>query len=368
MRTDTTIVFRTLLLACVALGGVAPLYAQRSGRVTYNRPSDYGPSGAIDRVGGTFTGSSASVLSEARATGQAASVRTGWRGGGGALGEAFYAPMTMGIGAQMLRFTPNPDVPVGSSRFATRFDALTIDTGRVTQSALSIASGFNTATSLATPLHGWRVTPPATSFGVQTLLPATERDAYREVMGLKPAETERGEPPPVWVKLSELNAKVRQTAAQRALDLFRAGMYPEASDALVSVRRSDPSDPVASLLAAHAALAQQQFSTAASLLLEAVRRRPTLFAERIDVRRFYGSADEHDRRMRELSRFTVGSDFSEAWMLKAYGAWAIGDSATVREFLGSATKWKKNEDPDAALAMEQFSAALYADYSRHSAP
>ncbi len=352
-------VFRTVLASLVGVQCVSGAWAQRSGRVTFNRPSDYGPSGAIDRVGGTFTGSSAAALSAARPTGSAASVRTGWRGAGD-LGDVNYAPLTMGIGAQMLRFTPNPNVPVGSARFATRFDAATIDTGRITQADLSIASGFYTATSLATPLHGWRMTPPPVNFGVRTTLPSSARDAYQEVMGLKPADGDVGETQPVWSKLREMNARSRDATARRALELFRAGMYPEAGGALLSVRRADPSDAGASLLAAHAAIAQQQYSTAASLLLDAVRRRPTLLAERLDIRRSFGVPEEYDRQMRELSRIRAAPGSWESWVLKSYGAWASGDESTVRQMLARVREWTKDRDPGEVLALEHFSAALHA--------
>ncbi|MCG3127761.1 MAG: hypothetical protein CHACPFDD_02633 [Phycisphaerae bacterium] len=334
--------------AFLALAALAPaVHAQLHTNARVSRPSEFSASRNVGRTGGLNTGrykdtSPGRRLGADRGIG--ASVRTGRRGGGALANSTLYAQSDL--------------VDPSTLPYVTRFRSGAIDSSRVTQGELAVASGFYGAIRLDTPLRGRTLTlPPLTTPIVGA---ESDVDPYRRYFDLKPAEPAANDVTAQDISdLMRLDTKLDAISMRtRGRDAFKAGQFRDASSLLVTAHRMDPRGSHGDLvLAAHAAVEGYQFSSAVNWLMMAVEERPELFVEGLPVKEFYGDPDEMDRQMRLLSRIT-GEDNWTAQVLKCYGAWQLGDKVTALAAMDAAQKAGEAADERIATQVNAFVNAM----------
>lgn len=335
-------------VAIAVVSAVAPcVQAQLHTNARVSRPSDFSASRNVGRTGGLNTGRYKDS-SPGRRTGSdrgiGASVRTSRRGGG-ALANSSIDMQSSLLDPSMLPYV-------------TRFRSGAIDSSRVTQGELAVASGYYGAIRLDTPLRGRTLTlPPLTSPIVGG---EEDIDPYRRYFDLKPADPVRSEftaddISDLMNRDTQLDAASMRTRGREA---FKAGNYREASSLLVAAHRMDPRQTHSDLvLAAHAAVEGIQFSSAVNWLLMAVQEHPELFVEGLPMKEFYGEPDAMERQMRALSRM-AGEDNWTAQVLKCYGAWQLGDKVTARAAMDAAQKAGELADERFAAQVDSFVNAM----------
>lgn len=330
--------------------------AQPEGRVRYNRPADTSASGQLGRVGGTFTGSAYSPLSTIRS----GSGGTNLSGRNAPSGVTRRLPTTGSLGMRLLQQQSGgaTGAAVGSASVATRFRNRAIDPSQLTYQDIALASGFAHQTRMDSPLRGWRFVPQRPASPLHPMADPAKTD-FQRYFGLRPAEL--AEPEQSSTSLPEaLQGEVDKTVSQiraRALRAFKEGRYGEAATLLDAVRRSEPNDYEASLLAAHAALEQQQPSLAIKCIVEAAQRNPRLFKERFDFRKYYRDARTGEVEMRMAANTATVRNTWPALILGTYATWQLSEDASARHLLNQLMQLKSDQSENTAAMIRIFISA-----------
>jgi hypothetical protein len=237
-----------------------------------------------------------------------------------------------------------------------------IGTGRVRTQDLAAVSRLNKSYSLTVPVGGWgwqRSTGPFLT--IPEYLPPKTENVYRASFGLAapPDEAEtHGPAPESLADIMEQRRKERvQAAEERGRELFRLATAEECEDRsgtlqravgeLTIARNHGDGSHVPALLIAHAALAQEQAIRAATGVLDAVERRPTMFKERVvqEIRECFGDPNRFDEQIRAYLHAADKSEFAvEANVLSAYCAWALNDGRRARSYIAAAEELSKERE------------------------
>lgn len=341
-----------------------PAFAQLVNRAIISRPSLFGPSTLTGRTGGNFTG---------RRDGRGLGVNTigGQPSGGANLG--FARPTSPGqFGFQRQNVSRGALPPIAA--LATTFNSLGYYSGVSSIRGLSTPansfgdplrsfsgatqrnqqlSGLAGAQSLlrdiATPLQP-TVLPPAGP----VVIPQTPQASYDQFFGLAPAEKEV---PPgtsrytisedlptiadeMSARLDDINAGLRR----RALAAFKNVTKTEnitdfraigvAESLLQSLKRTERDNPIPCILLAHLSFERDRRLYALANLSEASRRRPTIFAQDLDLTEYFGDADVLQRQIRKfIQAGTIASGDPEALVVEGYFAMLDNDQRRAREAL-----------------------------------
>ena len=213
--------------------------------------------------------------------------------------------------------------------------------------SLRYASGFENSMELYTPLRGWPV-QDLTSLRTPIAAPEPRRSAYETYFGLAAKDEVRtGQAAGVGLTGADLLNDVVESRARSLLarlrEAFRQATTTATADRfdkldeaahLVNAARSlNPDDHVAALLGVHAALERNLVPLAAEFLFDAVRRRPELFVEGLDVAPYFGDRKVLDA---QIDRFVLEQTADidpDSAAIQAYCAWLRRDVVRLDRFL-----------------------------------
>lgn len=351
------------LVVCVAgISGSAGL-GQNARNLILNRPSEQGPSAHLGIVGGynTYLGPTGQTRSRGdyQSFGGQAFPRT----------NGFSGAFRGGYGASSDPFQTGSVKPASlfSAQNGRRYALFPASIGLANSAELRQASALEEAMSLDQPLMGWespRVDIPNTPFYVETSAGTT---AFHQFLGLTPSRP--AQPlPDVLQKSGTYSALVEQmndatirATLLRANRAFKIGTTRAAEDRYEqlavarrlysSVLEMDHSAYLPALLSVHAAIGKEQYEVALASLLEALKRHPALFAERPDISEYFGEADLLDEQSRRFLRAgEANAQSASSWMMQAYSAWQLKDSARLQEAVKSLEQLHRAHPADRVMA------------------
>ncbi len=382
-------------LVLVAGLGAFRAAAQSTGTqsdLSYNRPSDFGPSRYI---GGRFTQDAASQIGIARRdVGQFAGFQVGRHFGGQAFDTEATSASPISAPRVGILTTPNrgrqPGFQMQMNSAMAAYSGIDLLAGALRQHQRR----FLPPMSLDTPLYGsYRPELPPIDGHLYT--PAPEpASRFHELTGLVPSvEPRRG---PKLVSMADaLEARARQRnadAQEAAVAAFRAAtmmsvtdprcgdcheMVARAASSLDGVQEVDRGAALPALLAAHIALEQGRVVSATRAILDAARRDPTLFVAELTNKRplasYFGDFDAASGRsavlqaqmLRYLQAGEVSPQSASAQVLEAYCAFRLGEFARVN---GALDRAQKAADQSSVGILHVFTSALRAAMRGDAAP
>ncbi|MBW7906099.1 MAG: hypothetical protein LC135_16960 [Phycisphaerae bacterium] len=236
--------------------------------------------------------------------------------------------------------------------------------------SLRYASGFENAMEFYTPLRGWPV-QDLTSLRTPVAAPEPRRSAYEMYFGLAAKDEVRaGQAAGVGLTGADLLNDVVESRARSLLGRLREAFrqatttatadrfdkLEEAAHLVNAARSLNPNDHVVILMGVHAALERNLVPLAAELLFDAVRRRPELFVEGVDVAPYFGDRKVLDA---QIDRFVLeqSSDIDpDIAAIQAYCAWLRRDVVRLDRFLE--TGLRVSEGTPRMYQMEALATAL----------
>jgi len=330
--------------------------AQYTG-INFSRPSD-GPSQRVGLVGGLGTREAVRQLDQRRPYGST---------GGGALLGTFGLGAGANEGPPPLPDAVLPSGPLGRSFPWNRRQPLINPAGVYSTADLRVISGLDLAEGLSMPLLGVdpaRINPPRFADPTQ---PTTD-SPFHVMFGLEPssstssAEETTTSGKTLTERLEDANDRATELLLARAKHAFKTATLPEAPareeemsraiSALEAVREVRPADYEPELLLVHAELFRGRIWSATMYLQKLVAKNPGFFAQRKDVREYFGDVQVLEEQARQFIR--VGDenpDLVEAQALQAYCAWVLGDLPRVRLTIEALAR-QKSASPEVQRALQ----------------